>query len=477
FNNTDTTNTLKSTLSENAYADINRLLLERAGQTIEELKNKSPQLIRMMLREKEKDRPDNKDVFLDLYLYRMARRQGKQTHGLERIEDHQNLDQLFFNEFENETSDSIVQTLQLDTLDLLQMKEVVMNPLELLTTLYLTGDLEAIDDLVNAGVYENAFRYELIVKRNKVMADNIEKLIRQQSTFSAVGTAHLPGKEGVIELLRARGYTMRPVTAVWSGLVDNYQPVEKELVWQPYRNDFFLYDAIFPGKAYNWKWTPEEGSSLTNHYTLYNDLVENTRYHIKVALISEWDQTIKKQGYSNYLKERVKNWLLRDKGDRLEFSKPIELNGHPGLEFLVAKSDEEFIRGRAYYAHQHIYYVWVKQGDQILNSKDINRFFAGFQLDDPRPLVWKTFHDEVGAWSANLPTEPMYKLNVVPVEMEEGEMANYRLNIFASKDIEAGIHCYVRYHNFPNGYYNQNDSITLSQMTSELLDRFEPTVK
>jgi len=38
------------------------------------------------------------------------------------------------------------------------------------------------------------------------MADRAEPYIKKGSTFIAVGAAHLPGKEGVIGLLRKKGY-------------------------------------------------------------------------------------------------------------------------------------------------------------------------------------------------------------------------------------------------------------------------------
>ncbi len=51
----------------------------------------------------------------------------------------------------------------------------------------------------------------LLVDRNYTMADRIAKLIKKESTFVAIGAGHLPGKEGVIELLRKKGFSVEPV--------------------------------------------------------------------------------------------------------------------------------------------------------------------------------------------------------------------------------------------------------------------------
>ena len=47
--------------------------------------------------------------------------------------------------------------------------------------------------------------------RNKSWIPVIEKLIVAQPTFIAVGAAHLGGEEGVLNLLKAKGYTVEPV--------------------------------------------------------------------------------------------------------------------------------------------------------------------------------------------------------------------------------------------------------------------------
>jgi len=53
----------------------------------------------------------------------------------------------------------------------------------------------------------------LIIDRNYIMTRSIDSLARQGSLFSAVGAAHLAGKEGILQLLRNKGYTVNPVNS------------------------------------------------------------------------------------------------------------------------------------------------------------------------------------------------------------------------------------------------------------------------
>ena len=51
----------------------------------------------------------------------------------------------------------------------------------------------------------------IIVDRNHTMAERAAPILAEGNVFMAVGALHLPGPEGVVELLRGKGFT---VTAV-----------------------------------------------------------------------------------------------------------------------------------------------------------------------------------------------------------------------------------------------------------------------
>jgi uncharacterized protein len=53
------------------------------------------------------------------------------------------------------------------------------------------------------------FLEELILKRNVSMAEGIDQLAKDKTLFVAVGALHLAGKQGLVELLRGKGYTVK----------------------------------------------------------------------------------------------------------------------------------------------------------------------------------------------------------------------------------------------------------------------------
>jgi len=55
------------------------------------------------------------------------------------------------------------------------------------------------------------FEDEILDKRNQNWIPIIEKAAHDKSTFFAFGAAHLAGEKGVVSLLRAKGYTVKPL--------------------------------------------------------------------------------------------------------------------------------------------------------------------------------------------------------------------------------------------------------------------------
>lgn len=146
--------------------------------------------------------------FLDQKIATDAVAQGKQVKGLETLgEQFQAMADLPI-EFHLK---SLIETLELGD----KMSDVV----ETMTDLYLSGDIGLTMPMLKTVTPQTegedndyaAFEQRVILDRNKVMAERAAPILDSGNVFMAVGALHLPGKAGVIELLRQQGFT---VTAV-----------------------------------------------------------------------------------------------------------------------------------------------------------------------------------------------------------------------------------------------------------------------
>lgn len=93
-----------------------------------------------------------------------------------------------------------------------------VHPLELLVQAYLSGDAARVLEFVrpSGGLSprEAALMQRMIEARSTVMAERIARILRDRparSHFFAVGVGHLPGRGGVVELLRLQGFGVRRV--------------------------------------------------------------------------------------------------------------------------------------------------------------------------------------------------------------------------------------------------------------------------
>jgi len=58
---------------------------------------------------------------------------------------------------------------------------------------------------------DSSFDAIILLERNYRMADRMDGIIQSQNTFIAVGALHLPGEDGLIQLLSQKGYKLSPV--------------------------------------------------------------------------------------------------------------------------------------------------------------------------------------------------------------------------------------------------------------------------
>ncbi|KAA0698681.1 polysaccharide biosynthesis protein GumN [Neorhizobium sp. P12A] len=146
--------------------------------------------------------------FLDQKLAVDAAAAGKQVKGLETLADQLQAMADLPTEFHLK---SLIETLQLGD----KMNDVV----ETMTDLYLSGDIGATMPMLKIAAPDGddgdsdyaAFEQRIILDRNKVMAEHAAPILANGNVFMAVGALHLPGDQGLVELLRKRGFT---VTAV-----------------------------------------------------------------------------------------------------------------------------------------------------------------------------------------------------------------------------------------------------------------------
>ena len=197
-------NTIKDFLTDEEYNIIDSIVKEKTGTGMLMYNKMKPfflsaQLMQMGLEQ-------DMEMALDLYFLDKARKAGKSCYGVEKFMDQINaIDAITIQEQVDMLYEGLTDTSSINS-DI-QFDELI--------EAYLRFDMIKIFDVSNDTALPKEFNKAFLVDRNKGMAKHFIKIAKKESLFCAVGAAHLPGENGVIELLRLKGYTVEPVVFTW----------------------------------------------------------------------------------------------------------------------------------------------------------------------------------------------------------------------------------------------------------------------
>lgn len=192
--------TMKDLMSADDYAVVNSYLLKKAGMGLAQVGGLKPiALYSFMMMGALGCQPAS----YDLTLMQMALKDKKEILGLEKLDDQMAI-------FDKIPMDKQVSMLA----DMARKPDAVQKELANMLTAYKAQDLTSMMKQMKESKYDGGledFKADLLDKRNQNWIPVIEKAAKDKPTLFAFGAGHLGGDKGVINLLRAKGYTVRGV--------------------------------------------------------------------------------------------------------------------------------------------------------------------------------------------------------------------------------------------------------------------------
>lgn len=200
--------TLKMLIGKRNYRKVKKLARRQLGPLVALINKVKPIYLSALITEV--PRKGAYDEPLDMYFQRKARTLDKQLIGLEEIEAQIKVMNMFPLREQADMLVASINNMDSTKLEMEQMME-----------LYLRQDLEGLQKSVTDAGMSVELNNAILTARNTWMADRISTLIHQQSTFTAVGAAHLGGEGGIIDLLKSKGYILKPVNFIFNNTVKN----------------------------------------------------------------------------------------------------------------------------------------------------------------------------------------------------------------------------------------------------------------
>lgn len=396
----DSTNYIRHMFNPDEYAFVDNLVYKKVGSHIDQLKNKRWWMVERLLEDEENELQRQRAPsvgqeeanFLDLYFFNTAAKMGKPVHSLEDIQNQVGIFSAEPAPLEKTSFLNAVgygQQLADDTMQLHHAAVTNARFLDHMVDIYSRGDLQGIANTVGEEPVLNAGMAPM-KKRNQEMAASLDSLVGNRTVFAAVGCAHLPGKEGIIALLRAKGYTVEPVEATFTGITKQYREKIARL-------KAFRLNRLAEGYAVDMPGAPMDQAIPGSTAKAYFGVAEGGE-SVGFAISTQTDPNASLKQVTNLM---VQN-MMRLKGGKLNSITDIKYGGYNGEEADFASNGQHYL-ARVFLVNDKVYFF---MHNATASGKAEKAFFQSVTLVDL--VASETQYAPVAVpaegWSAVLPT-------------------------------------------------------------------------
>ncbi len=453
-------NVLKDRLSEDAYERLNQAILKKTGKPIDSLENQDPSFVQYLLMDFDEPETTTKNSqIVDLYLYKQSWLMGKSIYGLEELKDYDNVTNQFFNMFEKDTYGEM-ETEDIEKIKLQQYEEMI--------EIYQSGDLNALDKWLNKQSVDKDFNEAMLDVRNQKMVENVEKMMKNQSTFFAVGTAHLSGEKGMLAILKNKGYNIRKVQATFTGYAQQFKPKGKGPKWNTTKSELFGYEIQTPGKTYDFNEVEmPEGIDFEIKFNL--DMLDMNAF---LAMNIGIPSSRKEVNLADL--ETILNDQSEGKIRQLLSKRSITHQGTKGGEFKYKEGGGNtysiwriFVRDDAI----QIFVVFREFND--FSSPNIQKFYESLQFFEPTKVRtnFKKYESAHGGYTIEMPDNADYRRvtkNITTTNSRPTIIHQYLVT-----DKETGIYYLMQHHLMPVGNTVENEQILLKNTFQNMSTKWE----
>lgn len=197
--------TLDKLLTPEDFQKTAAWLKDVSGYDLKMFNNMNPMTVQIflmtMLQQRYFPLDPKLDTPMDMYFQDEAKKERKKVVGLETFEVQVNA---LFHQFSLRRQTEML-------VEFVKEKEKAQGDLLIMNKSYREGKLDRLEELLSAQTYSVAESQVMLDNRNKKWMEQLPALMKEGQTFIAVGALHLTGYNGLINLFRMAGYSVKPV--------------------------------------------------------------------------------------------------------------------------------------------------------------------------------------------------------------------------------------------------------------------------
>ena len=429
------------------YFTINTLKFYKYDSKIEKSLYSNPSTINNLLyRSYGNESSDfEEDTYLDMYIFQCGKKWGKKITGVENYGESM---RLMAEAYKDAAKDKNKKDRSYgdseDDYSTGKLQEA-----------YRTGNLDLLDSINKYNSFSEAFDEKFLYKRNDIQATSIDSIVKSGSVlFVGVGAAHLPGDRGVIEILRKKGYRLRPVkmgerASRTKDLVDK---IRVPVIFQTEAAEDGLFRVDIPGKFYKF------GDDVALNQQQYADMANGSYYMVTRIMTNAWMWNHTAED----VYKRIDSLLYENIPGKIISKTTVIKNGYKGIDILNRTRRGDMQRYNIFITpFEIIFFKMSGNGEYVKAGEDAKKFFSSIQFKeykngkDPSPNGRKKYSPPYGGFAADLPHEPY--------------IGNDGSWIYDAEDKVAGIHYRVIRTDIHNYRFAEEDTFDLGLMDESFM--------
>lgn len=352
----------------------------------------SPSIINNFLYRSNSERAADfeEDTYLDLHIYQAGKKWGKKVCG---VEDFDQSMQLMKEAYLDASKDKEKNKKSYDydeDFSYAKMEDA-----------YRTGNLDLLDTINKVNSASAAFDEKFLYKRNEIQAASIDSILRSGSSlFVGVGAAHLPGQRGVIELLRKKGFKLRPIkmTERDSRHKEEVEKIRVPVQFSKQISDDGLFSVSLPGKLYEF-----DGLFGMARQQQFADMTNGSYY-----MVTRISTNAVLWGHSeDMVLSKIDSVIYENIPGKILTKQAISRNGFRGIEVVNKTRRGDYQRYNIFVTpFEIIMFKMSGNGEYVKEGKEADQFFNSIELNNYKN-EWTKWSPVFGGFEAEFPHTPV----------------------------------------------------------------------
>ncbi|HMH22054.1 MAG TPA: TraB/GumN family protein [Puia sp.] len=376
------------------YLNERSFQLEKYEDQLRSALSEEPSIINGLLYRSMRARADfEEDTYLDLYIYQTGKKLGKQATG---VENYFQTEQLIMEAAQDMMKDKKKKRPDTDGQSLFEIEKKTQEA-------YRKGDLDMLDSLEKLMQPSDAYMEKFLYRRNEIQANSIDSIVKKHSLFVGVGAAHLPGRRGVIELLRKKGYILRPVVMQDREATrkDTIDKIRVPVSFSSFTSGDSAFTVKLPGKLYR----RTDGHSADAWQ--YADM-GNGAYYMIGRVKTHGD--FLGQNEATILR-KVDSLLYENIPGKILTKTAIVKNGFKGYDITTRTRRGDIQRYNILVTPVEVLVFKMSGNGNYAEGKEAEQFFGSIGLRNIAPPGWAAFTPSQGGFRLNMPRQPYENKN------------------------------------------------------------------